>query len=913
MVIARVFALTCFRAGRAAVAVAVCVLLACAMFAAPARAQCTSGWLPGEGFPGISGGIVECSTMWDPDGPGPQQPRLVIAGIFAYAGNALGDGIAQWDPATGVWSTLGPGFSPFGGGLNPHAIAAGANGELYVGGWLVIPGGGVPYVARWTGSGWVQLGGALDGLVWAVMVMPNGDVVVGGDFLNAGGVPARHVARWNGSTWSGLGAGVDHRVSALASLPNGDIIVGGLFSNAGGVPASNIARWNGVSWSPLGTGMVGGNGNGGSTVLALMVAAGGDIIAGGNFTTAGGAPTLNIARWNGATWSQVGVGLDGPVRSLLTLPNSHIIAGGTFVSNVGGLPASNIAEWNPTNNSWSALYLGVNSTVYTVTKLPSGNVFAGGQFDHAGIGVAVGVAQWNGSAWSAMAGGMTYPSEVDCLLTAASGDVLVGGAFVHAGNLDANRVASFNGVSWGAAQPAMNERVRAFCQRPNGDFIVGGEFTSAGNATVSRIARWNGSGYVDMNGGMTPFFQNTTPIVDALAAMPNGDVYAGGDFLVAGGILSYFLARWDGTSWSTPGGGMDGIVRALLVMPNGDLIVGGDFTNAGVFGTPVSAPYLARWNGSVWSAVGGGTGGPVYALALKPNGDIAVGGSFTSAGGSPGYNNIAIWNGTLWVPLSSGTDTTVHALAVRANGDVIAGGDFTTAGGAPALYIARYTGPGGGWTSLGSPGAGTNGSVLALTMMQNGDVALGGQFYHVGGVGLGVFAGGAVSTYFARYAFGLDPLVIATQPVGGTICHNGTANLSVALAPGNYGAVSYQWWRYTNAAPIFSPIINGVSGTGSIASGAQTASLSISNFKAGDTGQYYCAITGPCGQTSSSIVTLTHCAADFNCSGGSPTVQDIFDFLAAWFASSPSADFNGDTLINVQDIFDFLAAWFGGC
>ena len=54
------------------------------------------------------------------------------------------------------------------------------------------------------------------------------------------------------------------------------------------------------------------------------------------------------------------------------------------------------------------------------------------------------------------------------------------------------------------------------------------------------------------------------------------------------------------------------------------------------------------------------------------------------------------------------------------------------------------------------------------------------------------------------------------------------------------------------------------------------------------------------------------CPADFNGSG-TVTVQDIFDFLAAWFASTPSADFNHSGTISVQDIFDFLAAWFAGC
>ncbi len=54
------------------------------------------------------------------------------------------------------------------------------------------------------------------------------------------------------------------------------------------------------------------------------------------------------------------------------------------------------------------------------------------------------------------------------------------------------------------------------------------------------------------------------------------------------------------------------------------------------------------------------------------------------------------------------------------------------------------------------------------------------------------------------------------------------------------------------------------------------------------------------------------CRADINGQGGI-TVQDIFDFLAAWFAGGASGDFNGQGGITVQDIFDFLAAWFAGC
>ncbi len=54
------------------------------------------------------------------------------------------------------------------------------------------------------------------------------------------------------------------------------------------------------------------------------------------------------------------------------------------------------------------------------------------------------------------------------------------------------------------------------------------------------------------------------------------------------------------------------------------------------------------------------------------------------------------------------------------------------------------------------------------------------------------------------------------------------------------------------------------------------------------------------------------CRADFNGSGA-VSVQDIFDFLAAYFSSDPRADFNNSGGVSVQDIFDYLAAYFAGC
>ncbi len=56
----------------------------------------------------------------------------------------------------------------------------------------------------------------------------------------------------------------------------------------------------------------------------------------------------------------------------------------------------------------------------------------------------------------------------------------------------------------------------------------------------------------------------------------------------------------------------------------------------------------------------------------------------------------------------------------------------------------------------------------------------------------------------------------------------------------------------------------------------------------------------------------TLCPADFNRSG-TVSVQDIFDFLAAYFTNDPCADFNRSGAVSVQDIFDYLSAYFTPC
>ncbi|HEU4419194.1 MAG TPA: hypothetical protein VFT55_09665, partial [Planctomycetota bacterium] len=97
----------------------------------------------------------------------------------------------------------------------------------------------------------------------------------------------------------------------------------------------------------------------------------------------------------------------------------------------------------------------------------------------------------------------------------------------------------------------------------------------------------------------------------------------GGTFSIAGSVLASNIAAYDPVSgaWSALGLGMNGSVRALIALPNGELVAGGSFTLAG----GVSASRIARWNGTSWSALGGGVSAPfteiyVSSLTTLPNG-----------------------------------------------------------------------------------------------------------------------------------------------------------------------------------------------------------------------------------------------------------------------------------------------------
>lgn len=223
-----------------------------------------------------------------------------------------------------------------------------------------------------------------------------------------------------------------------------------------------------------------------------------------------------------------------------------------------------------------------------------------------------------------------------------------------------------------------------------------------------------------------PTFETTTnDEVRALVIFDDGlgdqpALYVGGDFTSVGGEPANHIARWDGTTWSALGGGIDGPVHALAVFDDGSgaaLYAGGDFaTVAGVDGVRVVANGVARWDPlkQSWSALNeglsGGWGTPVVnALLVFDDGAgpaLYVGGQFATAGGIDA-GHIAGWNGKDWFDLDGGMTgiiPRVESLAIFDDGSgegpcLYAGGLFFTAGETTASHIARWNGR--DWAPLG--------------------------------------------------------------------------------------------------------------------------------------------------------------------------------------------------------------------
>ncbi len=339
-------------------------------------------------------------------------------------------------------------------------------------------------------------------------------------------------------TYLGGRLGMDAAIRAMIVYDDGTgpaLYAGGSFHSAEGVLANGIAKWDGVTWAPLGSGVTGGE----IRALAVYDDGGGPALyAGGTFTSAGGVPADRIAKWDGTSWSPLGVGLSGEVNALAVCDfgsGAQLYAAGAALS-----------LWD--GNTWSLVPIPWTYFVQFIADLV---VFDDGSGPALYVGCEVSperalVARWDGASWSQLTGVIGQVASSLVVHDDGSGPALYAGTWSL--NWYDGRVWKWNGSSWVVVG------------------ILSGH--TSGDGTAWRLRSVNDAG--------------------------GSALYVGGSFLQADGVPAINIARWDGTSWSGLAGGTDDGVRVLCAFDDGggsSLYVGGDFSTVNY----LMANHIASW------------------------------------------------------------------------------------------------------------------------------------------------------------------------------------------------------------------------------------------------------------------------------------------------------------------------------
>ena len=287
-------------------------------------------------------------------------------------------------------------------------------------------------------------------------------------------------------------------------------------------------------------------------------------------------------------------------------------------------------------------------------------------------------------------------STVWCLAVQTDGRIVIGGDFTSVLGTTRTRVArlNVNGTLDASFVPtnAITGSVLALAAQSDNKVIIGGSFSSTYFPAYN--ARLNADGTTD-----TAFSSYPNGPVNAVGIQSDGKIVIGGAFTTVNGAPRNRIARLnaDGSLDNTFQNGLSGassIVRCLQIQTDGKILIGGDFT--GVNST--SRSYVARLNSNGSLDTGfvsyPGASSAVYALAVRPDSGVVIGGNFTSYASSPLTRVARLYaDGTRDTAFtSSGINNIVQALAVQSDGALLIGGTFTTVNTSNRLYFARLYG-----------------------------------------------------------------------------------------------------------------------------------------------------------------------------------------------------------------------------
>ncbi|MFM7486678.1 MAG: delta-60 repeat domain-containing protein, partial [Cytophagales bacterium] len=268
------------------------------------------------------------------------------------------------------------------------ATAIQADGQVWVGGLFTTPrrglyrlttSGGLDTTVPYT-TGVLNNSVTVNNLVQSIIPLPDGKVILTGQFTNGGG----RIVRLNtdGTQDFSYNGGANGAIWASARQSDGKIIIAGEFTFVHSVARNRVARLNAdgtldTSFNP-GTGL-------NSTGFSLLLQSDGKILVCGTFSTFNGSAVNRLVRLNSdgsrdATFSApTFVGTH--IRGLQRQTDSKYIIGG-FFSNLGGVGRNNIARLNA-DGTLDATFnpgTGTNNQVYVTRLLSDGKILIGGQF-----------------------------------------------------------------------------------------------------------------------------------------------------------------------------------------------------------------------------------------------------------------------------------------------------------------------------------------------------------------------------------------------------------------------------------------------------------------------------------------------------------------------------------------------------
>ncbi|HWL16972.1 MAG TPA: putative Ig domain-containing protein, partial [Opitutus sp.] len=574
-----------------------------------------------------------------------------------------------------------------------------------------------------------------DNAVSAIQVLPDGMILIGGTFktLKPNGTSTAvttNVSRLarlkaNGEVDTTFYGNVDGQVYTIQALPDGNILVGGAFASLGGGSRAYFGRL--LPNGSLDTSFTGGAN---FVVYGSALQTDGSLVVGGGFTTfrGNGANAVvrnHVARVlpNGALDVDFRPDLNGRLRSVAVQSDGQILIGGTFTS-LGGSTRQGFGRLKANGTLDTAFKPEVNGLVTVSAQQADGKLLIAGSFSRVNGVTRGNIARLNSDGSLDTAFDPATDSAISAVLPLSDGKILIGGAFGSVrptGSTDyTNRpyIARLNadGTIDTSFDLGLNGAISALALQGDGKIVIAGQFTGllphGANRSESRlsIARINPDATLD-----TTFNPTINGTLIAVLIQSDGKIVVGGQFaqLAPNGSTTIYdrqnLVRLnaDGTLDAGFDPHPNDIVLTLAQQSDGKLVVGGRFTtlDPGVAGTPVTRNYVARLDtdGKVDTGfdlqLDQSPGNLVASAVALPNNQLLVGGAFTAlkTGGTPVYRNrLARVNGDGSVDTSFDADTgasagaPVEVVTVQSDGRVLAAGTFAAFGGTNGQNFARF-------------------------------------------------------------------------------------------------------------------------------------------------------------------------------------------------------------------------------